>query len=101
MANQGIGNLGFGGGAVGTAAGVPIVITTAPQAPSVLDITGNVAVTDPAWKSFTFVVNSGTILIDGQVFQRGTYTYSNGDGTLDSISYDATGSADCKLMIQQ
>jgi hypothetical protein len=100
MANQGIGNLGFGGGSVGTSSGLPIVIIDPPQTPNVLDISGTAGNSAATWKSFTFVVFSGTILIDGHQFKKGSYTYSNGDGTLNAIPYDATASPDCKLMIQ-
>ena len=100
MANQGVGNLGFGGGVAGTQGGLPIVIIDPPQIPSVNDISGVSGNTLTTWKSFTFVVFEGTIEIDGQVFQRGSYTFSNGDGVLAAISYDATASTDSKLMIQ-
>ena len=47
---------------------------------------------------YTFVCVEGTVTIDGEVFPIGTYTFSNGNGTLTSIAYDASSSTDCKII---
>ena len=65
--------------------------------PGVLDITNTAGSTPGTWKSFTFVCVAGTVTIDGEVFPTGTYSFSNGNGTLNSISYDASTSTDCKI----
>jgi len=77
------------------------VITTVAQKESVIDITGAVGVVQASWTSFTFVVNQGTILIDGQTFRKGTYSWSNLGGFLSGMSYDASGSIDAKIMLTQ
>lgn len=85
---------GGGGGGI-------ITITQAPQTPDAQDISGTASLATPAtWKSVTFVVRQGTLLINGQSFRRGTYTFSNGAGTLNSFQYDATGSTNTKIIIQ-
>jgi hypothetical protein len=84
---------GGGGGA--------ITITQAPQTPSTQNISGVAGATVATWKSFTFVIYSGTVDIGGTTFRSGTYTFNNGGGTLGSIAYDATLSGDAKLLIQQ
>lgn len=71
---------------------------TASAAPNVLDISNDSGSTLNTWKSFTFVCVAGTIDIGTETFPPGTYTFSNGKGLLDSIAYDATGSADCKII---
>ena len=40
----------------------------------------------------------GTFDFEAATFPTGAYTFSNGNGTLASIAYDATGSADCKII---
>ncbi len=75
------------------------VITTAPQTPSTLDISGVAGNSLATWKSFTFVVAQGTISIGGNTFGKGTYTYENLGG-LAVISYDGTTSTDTKILIQ-
>tara|TARA_R110002126_G_scaffold276162_1_gene421688 strand:- start:540 stop:884 length:345 start_codon:yes stop_codon:yes gene_type:complete len=66
--------------------------------PGVLDITGIASTTLNTWKSFTFVCVAGTIDIIGQTFPAGTYSFSNGKGTLTSIAYDASAATDCKII---
>jgi hypothetical protein len=82
--------------------GGTVTITQAPQTPSTLDISGTTVLATPAtWRSVTFVVVQGNCIIDGVSFGVGTYTFSNGAGLLNSFSYDATGSTNTKLLIQQ
>ena len=69
-----------------------------PATPGVLDITGIASTTLNTWKSFTFVCVAGTIDIIGQTFPAGTYSFSNGKGTLTSIAYDASAATDCKII---
>ena len=69
-----------------------------PGTPGVLGITNTAGSTPETWKSFTFVCVAGTVTIDGEVFPIGTYTFSNGNGTLTSIAYDASSSTDCKII---
>jgi len=66
--------------------------------PSVLDISGLAGSTVATWKSFTIVCIDGTFDFEAATFPPGAYTFSNGNGTLASIAYDATGSADCKII---
>jgi hypothetical protein len=84
---------GGGGGGI-------VTITQLPQTPSAQDISGLAGNTLATWKTFTFVVSTGSCLIGGVSFGRGTYTYDNGAGTLNALSYDATGSTNTKLLIQ-
>jgi hypothetical protein len=96
---NGQGNFGYqavtGGGGGGT-----VTITQAPQTPNILDIAGASGNTLATYKSFTFVVRQGTIVVGGVTLGVGTYTYSNGAGTLGAISYDATGSNNSQLLFQ-
>jgi len=86
---------------VGGGGGGGIVIAPpAPQTLSTLDISGLVGNTVANWHSFTFVVSSGTILIDGETFGVGTYSGGNGSGTMLPTSYDAGLSVNAKLLIQ-
>jgi hypothetical protein len=96
MAKTGI--FGYSGGGIGSGGGPAPV--PAPQTPTVSDISGVVGMTGATFKSFTFIVFKGTILIDGFQFGRGSYSYGNGSGTLNPISYDGSGSTDAKLLIQ-
>ena len=80
--------------------GGTVTITQAPQTPNASDISGTAGNTVATLKSITFVVTQGTLLLNGIVFGRGTYSYSNGGGTLNSISYDATGSTNTKIITQ-
>ncbi len=66
--------------------------------PGVLNITGATGTTLNTYRSFTFVCVAGTVTIDGEVFPIGTYTFSNNNGTLNSMSYDASTSTDCKII---
>ena len=66
--------------------------------PGVLNITGATGTTLSTYRSFTFICAAGTVTIDGEVFPIGTYTFSNSNGTLNSISYDASTSTDCKII---
>jgi hypothetical protein len=85
-----------GGGGGGT-----VTITQATQTPSTLDISFTIANTLGTWRSVTFVVAQGTCIIGGVTFGVGTYTFSNGAGLLNAISYNAVGSNNTKLLIQQ
>jgi len=66
--------------------------------PGVLSITGTTGTTLSTYRSFTFVCVAGTVTIDGEVFPTGSYSFSNSNGTLNSISYDASTSTDCKII---
>ena len=66
--------------------------------PSVIDISGLAGSTVSTWKSFTIVCIDGTFDFEAATFPPGAFTFSNGNGTLDSIAYDATASADCKII---
>ena len=66
--------------------------------PGVLDITNTVGSTLNTWKSFTVVCVAGTVDIGTETFPVGTYSFSNGNGTLTSIAYDASSSTDCKII---
>jgi hypothetical protein len=92
------GNFGykFSGGSSGS-----IVVTTPQQRPASQDISNSAGSTSIGIFSVTFVVASGICLIDGNSFGRGTYTFGNVLGGLGALSYDATGSTDTKLLIQQ
>ena len=99
MANQGVGNLGFGGGSSGGTGG-SISIAPINQTPSVLDISGLAGSSLATWRSMTFVIETGTCDIGGKTYQEGTYSFSNDTfGTLGAISYDATLSTDCSILI--
>lgn len=74
-----------------------IALFTGPATPAVLNITA-AGTTNAAWKSFTFVCVVGTVDIGTETFPPGAYSFSNGKGTLHSIAYDATASADCKII---
>jgi hypothetical protein len=71
------------------------------ETPATADLTGLAGTTSATWKSITFVNIAGTLIIDGVSFPEGTYSFNNPNGTLSPISYDATGSTNCKLLIQQ
>ena len=66
--------------------------------PGVLNITGIAGTTLNTWKSFTVVCVAGTVDIGTETFPVGTYSFSNGNGTLTSIAYDASSSTDCKII---
>jgi hypothetical protein len=66
--------------------------------PGVLDITNTAGSTLNTWKSFTVVCVAGTVDIGTETFPVGTYSFSNGNGTLNSIAYDASSSTDCKII---
>ena len=66
--------------------------------PGVLDISGLAGTTPSTYKSFTIVCVVGTVDIQGETFPPGAYTFSNENGTLHSIAYDASASADCKII---
>lgn len=66
--------------------------------PGVLDITNTAGSTLNTWKSFTVVCVAGTVDIGTETFPVGTYSFSNGNGTLTSIAYDASSSTDCKII---
>lgn len=66
--------------------------------PGVLDISGTAGSTLATWKSFTIVCVVGTFDFEAATFPPGAYTFSNDNGTLASIAYDATASADCKII---
>jgi len=83
------GNLGYSN-ALG---GITTVAT-----PNVLDISSLTGSTLNTWKSFTFIVGAGTILINGVTFGVGTYTWDNSPGTLNPLSYDASLSTDAKII---
>jgi hypothetical protein len=101
MANQGVGNLGFGGGFSGGSTGIIVNLAPNPtQTPATLDISGVLGNTLATWTSFTFIINSGTMLIGGVTFQPGTYTFGNGTGVLAPISYDATASSSAQIIAQ-
>ena len=68
------------------------------RTPGVLDITNTVGSTLNTWKSFTVVCVAGTVDIGTETFPVGTYSFSNGNGTLNSIAYDASSSTDCKII---
>ena len=68
------------------------------RTPGVLDITNTVGSTLNTWNSFTFVCVAGTVDIGTETFPVGTYSFSNGNGTLNSIAYDASSSTDCKII---
>jgi hypothetical protein len=85
----------------GTSGGITVTLGPNPtQTPTTLDISGASGNTLATWTSFTFIVNSGTILIGGVTFQPGTYTFGNGTGLLASISYDATSSSSAQIIAQ-
>ena len=65
------------------------------------DITGTAGTTSAALRSVTFVNIAGTLIITGHSFPEGTYTFNNPNGTLAGISYDATGSTNCKILTQK
>lgn len=65
------------------------------------DITGLTGTTSATLKSITFVNIAGTLVIDGESFPEGTYSFNNPNGTLNGISYDATGSTNCKILTQK
>tara|TARA_R110001592_G_scaffold243219_1_gene504149 strand:+ start:915 stop:1256 length:342 start_codon:yes stop_codon:yes gene_type:complete len=67
------------------------------KTPGVLDITNTAGSTPGTWQSFSFVCVAGTVTIGGEVFPTGSYSFSNSNGTLNSISYDASTSTDCKI----
>jgi hypothetical protein len=69
-----------------------------PGTPGVLDITNTAGSTLEVWKSFTVVCVAGTVDIGTETFPVGTYSFSNGNGTLTSIAYDASSSTDCKII---
>jgi hypothetical protein len=71
---------------------------TSTASPGVLDITNTVGSTLNTWKSFTVVCVAGTVDIGTETFPVGTYSFSNGNGTLTSIAYDASSSTDCKII---
>ena len=66
--------------------------------PGVLDITGTSGTTLNTYKSFTIVCVDGTVDIQGETFPPGAYTFSNDNGNLHGIAYNALGSADCKII---
>jgi len=86
---------------VGGGSGGTVTITQATQTPSTLNISSAVGNTLATWRSVTFVVAQGSCIIGGVNFGVGTYTFNNGAGLLNAISYDATGSINTKLLIQQ
>lgn len=65
------------------------------------DITGLAGTTSATLKSITFVNIAGTLIIDGESFPEGTYSFNNPNGTLKGIYYDATGSTNCKILTQK
>jgi len=79
-------------------ANIDTKLTAAARTPGVLGITNTAGSTLGTWRSFTFVCVAGTVTIDGEVFPIGTYTFSNSNGTLTSIAYDASSSTDCKII---
>jgi len=95
---NGAGHLGYqsisGGG------GGAVTITPVNQTPGTLDISGTASLGTPAnWRSVTFVVNEGTIDINGVTYQEGTYTFNNDTfGTLASFQFDATSSSDASIL---
>ena len=74
------------------------IASAAASTPGVLDITNTVGSTLNTWKSFTVVCVAGTVDIGTETFPVGTYSFSNGNGTLNSIAYDASSSTDCKII---
>tara|TARA_R110000772_G_scaffold70328_4_gene154772 strand:+ start:367 stop:711 length:345 start_codon:yes stop_codon:yes gene_type:complete len=66
--------------------------------PGVQNITNAVGTTPSTWKSFTVVCLDGIVEISSQEFPPGAYTFSNDNGTLNGVTYDATASADCKII---
>ena len=73
-------------------------VTSTASTPGVLDITNTVGSTLNTWKSFTVVCVAGTVDIGTETFPVGTYSFANGNGTLNSIAYDASSSTDCKII---
>ena len=90
----------FGYSSSGGGGGGSVSIITPPVTPSAQNISGTVGVTLPTIKSMTFIVYAGTLLINGVSFGRGTYTYGNGSGTVNSLNFDASGSSNTVLMFQ-
>mgnify|MGYP006936331620 FL=1 len=76
----------------------PGVLADKTRTPGVLDITNTAGSTLGTWQSFTFVCVAGTVDIGTETFPVGTYSFSNGNGTLTSIAYDASNSTDCKII---
>lgn len=68
------------------------------RTPGVLDITNTAGSTLNTWESFTIVCVAGTVDIGTETFPVGTYSFSNSNGTLTSIAYDASSSTDCKII---
>lgn len=75
--------------------GSPVTPTASP---GVLDITNTVGSTSNTWRSFTVVCVAGTVDIGTETFPVGTYSFTNSNGTLTSIAYDASSSTDCKII---
>jgi len=91
----------FGIASAVSGGGGTVTITQPAVTPSTLDISTLSGNTNVLWKSFTFVVRAGTMLIDGNTFGTGTYTFDNGAGTIASMTYDATLGTDVQLIVQQ
>jgi polyisoprenoid-binding protein YceI len=68
------------------------------RTPGVLDITNTAGSTLNTWRSFTVVCVAGTVDIGTETFPVGTYSFTNSNGTLTSIAYDASSSTDCKII---
>lgn len=71
------------------------------ETPYVSDVTGLSGSTNSGVKSFTFVNIAGTLIIDGVSFPEGTYSFNNPNGTLAQLTFDATGSTNCKILYQE
>jgi hypothetical protein len=93
---NGTGNLGFQGI---TGGGGSISIIPIDQIGGTVDISGAIGFTLATFRSVTFVVVQGTVVIDGVTYPEGTFTFDNNTfGTLRPISYDATGSTDASYL---
>jgi hypothetical protein len=80
--------------------GLEASLTTTVETATTSDITGLTGTTSATLKSITFINIAGTLIIDGESFPEGTYSFNNPNGTLNGISYDATGSTNCKILTQ-
>ena len=98
MAN-GSGHLGFISISGGGGGGGVVTISPVNQTPATTNISGASGSTPATYRSVTFVINQGTVDIDGVTYQEGSYSFGNDTfGTLASISYDATGSTDASIL---
>jgi len=93
------GHLGFVSITGGGGGGGVVTITPVNQTPATTDISSSSGATPATYRSLTFVINEGSVDIDGVTYQEGTYTFGNDTfGTLASISYDASGSTDASII---